>query len=347
MKFNTLGNTREKVSAICLGTMTWGEQNSKQDAFNQMDYALEQGVNFFDTAEMYPVPPLKETQGRTERYIGDWMRERGNRDKIFLATKVTGRSENFSYLRGEDITCLNRKNIEKAIDSSLQRLQTDYIDLYQIHWPDRSTNNFGQRDYKHQQDDSFVAIEDTLKVLEDLITAGKVKYIGISNETPWGVSEYLRQARSAGLPRIMCIQNPYNLLNRTFEVGLAEMAIRDRVGLLAYSPLAFGMLTGKYLHGQNPENARLTLFQRFSRYKNKHALKATEKYVAIAKEYDLDPAQMALAYVNQQPFVATNIIGATTLDQLKTNIDSINITLPEAAITKIEQVHNEIPNPAP
>ena len=346
MKYSLLGNTKEKVSKIALGTMTWGEQNTRQDAFNQLDYAVERGINFIDMAEMYPVPPLKETQGRTEQYFGDWLKDRKARDQVFIATKVTGRSDNFAYLRDDDI-CLNRRNIEKALEGSLERLQTDTIDLYQLHWPDRPTNNFGTRDYDHQDDVSSVAIEDTLRALEDAQQAGKIRYVGISNETPWGMHKYLRQADLKTLPRVQSIQNPYNLLNRTFEVGLAEMAIREKCGLLAYSPLAFGVLTGKYLGGQQPDNARLTLFQRFSRYTNERAKTATERYVKLAKDHDLDPTQLALAFINQQPFVTSNIIGATTMDQLKTNIDSIDVKLSDEILRGINMIHNELPNPAP
>jgi aryl-alcohol dehydrogenase-like predicted oxidoreductase len=345
MHYRPLGNTKVKVSSICLGTMTWGEQNTRDEAFAQMDYALENGVNFFDAAEIYPVPPIKETQGRTESYIGDWFKARKNRDKVILATKVAGRSDYFTYLRDEAI-CLNRRNIEQALNASLQRLQTDYIDLYQLHWPDRPTNYFGQLGYTHS-DEAFVPLEDTLRALGDAVQAGKIRHIGVSNETPWGVMRFLSLAQELGLPRMVSVQNPYNLLNRSYEVGLAEVSIREQCGLLAYSPLGFGVLTGKYLNNAKPEKARLTLFNRFTRYTSAKAQKITESYVAIARKHGLDPAVMALAFVNQQPFVTSNIIGATTLEQLKTNISSGDVLLNETILAEINAVHNESPNPCP
>ncbi|MDX1655327.1 MAG: NADP(H)-dependent aldo-keto reductase, partial [Candidatus Competibacteraceae bacterium] len=319
MRYNPIPHTDLSVSRICLGTMTWGEQNSQAQAHRQLDYALERGVNFIDTAEMYPVPPRPETQGRTEAYLGNWLAARGNRERVVLATKVTGRSQELSYVR-EGTVCLDRRNITQAVEASLKRLQTDYIDLYQVHWPDRQTNFFGRLGYVHREQD-FVPIAETLEVLGDLVKAGKVRHIGLSNETPWGVMEYLRIAEDQGLPRVVTIQNPYSLLNRTFEVGLAEIAHREGVELLAYSPLAFGVLSGKYLEG-NPPGARLTLFDRFTRYSNPQALAATRAYVALARDHGLDPARMALAYVNSRSFLTANIIGATTMEQLEADIDS-------------------------
>ena len=347
MEYRKLGTTGLDVSVICLGTMTYGEQNTEAEAFAQLDYALEHGVNFIDCAEMYPVPPKPETCGRTEEYIGNWLAARGNRDKFVLATKVTGRSaanSGVGHIRGGPR--LTREQILKACDDSLARLRTDYIDLYQVHWPERQANFFGKLGYEHGEDDG-VSIAETLEVLAELVQAGKVRHIGISNETPWGMHEYLRLAETSGLPRIASIQNPYNLLNRAFEVGAAEMAIREQCGLLAYSPLAFGALSGKYLGGQKPEGARLTLFERFQRYTGPRAVAATEQYVALAREAGLDPAQMALAFVNRQPFVTANIIGATTMAQLESDIASASIQLDDALLQEIEAVHADNPNPAP
>jgi aryl-alcohol dehydrogenase-like predicted oxidoreductase len=345
MKKRPLGNTDIHVSLICLGTMTWGEQNTQEQAHEQLDYAVAQGVNFIDAAEMYPVPPRAETQGLTETYLGAWLK-RQQRDKLIIATKVTGRSDGFDYLgRGE--TRLNRQQIHQAIDQSLKRLQTDYIDLYQLHWPERSTNFFGQLGYTHQPSNEGIALEETLETLQEFVKAGKVRHVGMSNETPWGMMEYVRLAETKGLPRMVSIQNPYNLLNRTFEVGAAECAIRAQCGLLAYSPLGFGVLSGKYLNGQKPEKARLTLFTRFQRYTSQKAQEATTRYVALAREHGLSPAQMALAYVNQQPFVTSNIIGATNMRQLKENIGSTDVQLSSDVLTAIERIHQDIPNPCP
>ncbi|MFL0809830.1 MAG: NADP(H)-dependent aldo-keto reductase [Agarilytica sp.] len=347
MKFNKLGNTDIDISAICLGTMTWGEQNTQDEAFAQMDMAVDMGVNFFDVAEMYPVPPKQETYGSTESYVGNWLSERGMRDKIVLATKVAGRvsrNSGMSYIRNG---CrLNRENINQAIDGSLKRLKTDYVDLYQVHWPERAANFFGELEYRHSDDDG-VAIEESLDALNDLVKAGKVRYVGISNETPWGMMEYLRIAKEKGFSRIVSIQNPYNMLNRTFDVGCSEISIREKVGLLAYSPLAFGALSGKYLGGQSPEGARLTLFTRFQRYLNPLAEQATEAYVTLARQHELDPAQMALAWVNQRQTVCSNIIGATSLEQLQDNIESIDIELSTEVLEKIDEIHTKTPNPAP
>jgi len=346
MDYRTLGNTSLKVSSLCLGTMTWGEQNTLKEACEQMYYAVERGINFFDVAEMYPVPPKAETQGRTEEYIGTWFKERKTRDKVILATKVVGRTSNMDYLR-EGTVQLDKRNITLAVEASLQRLKTDYIDLYQVHWPDRDTNCFGKLDYKHNADDVSIPIEETLEALQGLVTAGKVRHIGISNETPWGMMQYLTLAAQKGLPRVVSVQNPYSLLNRSFEVGLSEMAIKEHCGLLAYSPLAFGVLSGKYLGGVRPEKARITLFSRFSRYINPRSELATAEYAKIASKHGLDMAQMALAFVTQQPFVTSNIIGATTMAQLKSNIDSAGMVLSAEVLHDIEAVHLQNPNPAP
>ena len=345
MQFKKLGNTDIDVSLICLGTMTWGEQNSKEDAFEQMNYAVENGINFFDTAELYAVPPKEETYGRTESYIGEWFEQKKNRDKIILASKVTGRS-GMKWMRGEE-TRLDKKNITKALEDSLKRLKTDYLDLYQLHWPDRKTNFFGQLGYEHDENDDSIPLENTLEVLNDLVKKGMVRYIGISNDTPWGAMQLIKIAEQKKLARIASIQNPYNLLNRTYEIGLAEVSVREKCGLLAYSPLGFGVLSVKYLNNQWPEKARLTLVKEFNRYLNPTAIKCTEEYVNIAKENNLSPAQMSLAYINAKPFVTSNIIGATTLDQLKENINSIDIKLDEKVIEKIEEIHKKNPNPCP
>ncbi|TGG95721.1 NADP(H)-dependent aldo-keto reductase [Natronospirillum operosum] len=345
MEYRTLGNTDIRVSKICLGTMTWGEQNTEAEAHQQLDYALDRGVNFIDAAEMYPVPPRAETQGATERYLGSWLHRRGQRDKVVLATKVTGRSDNFPYLR--DGPRLNATQLQQALDDSLRRLQTDYVDLYQIHWPERKTNFFGQLGYQHQTDEDAIEIEETLMALDQLVRSGKVRHIGLSNETPWGVHEYLRLSEAGQGQRIVSIQNPYNLLNRTFEVGLAEMAMREQVGLLAYSPLAFGVLSGKYLGGRKPDGARLTLFDRFSRYTSEVAENASRQYVDLARQHGLDPAQMALAFVNDQPFVTTNIIGATSVEQLQDNIGSADLRLSDEVRAEIERIHLSQPNPCP
>jgi aryl-alcohol dehydrogenase-like predicted oxidoreductase len=345
MLYRKLGHTELQVSLICLGTMTWGEQNSESQAHEQLDMALDAGVNFIDTAEMYPVPPRQQTYTLTEQYIGNWLSLRRNRDKIILATKVAGRAD-WPYLRGGK-NCFDRANIEAALNDSLKRLQTDYIDLYQLHWPDRKTNFFGRLGFEFDPNDQPVAIEETLQVLGDAVKAGKVRYIGLSNETPWGVMRFIQLADTMGLPRIVSVQNPYNLLNRSYEVGLSEISHREGCGLLAYSPLAFGMLSGKYLNGARPDGARLTLFERFDRYNNPRALKATQAYVELARAHNLDPAQMALAYVNSRPFLTSTIIGATDLQQLQTNLDSVNISLNPEIMQKIEEIHTEIPNPSP
>lgn len=346
MQQRRLGQTDLNISALCLGTMTFGQQNTEREAHAQLDRALAAGINFIDTAEMYPVPPLAETQGRTERYIGSWLAARGQRDHVILATKVAGPSDWLPYLRGGNAR-LDRPNMEAAVESSLKRLRTDYIDLYQLHWPDRETNCFGQLGYTHPAKDHSVPLLETLQVLGDLVTSGKVRHIGISNETPWGTMRLLQLAEQHGLPRPVSIQNPYNLLNRTFEIGLAEIAIREECGLLAYSPMAFGVLSGKYLDGARPANARLTLFDRFVRYSNPQANRAAAEYVALARRYGLDPAQMALAWVTSRPFVTSNIIGATTMEQLETNLDSADLTLSDELIEAIEAIHTRQPNPSP
>jgi len=344
MKLRPLGRTGLQVSLAGLGTMTWGEQNSEAQAHEQLDYALAQGVNFIDAAEMYPVPPKAETQGRTEQYIGTWLKARGHRSQVILATKVTGPAD-FPWLRGGPRQ--SRAQVRQALDGSLRRLQTDYVDLYQVHWPDRSTNFFGKLGYEPKDDAGAVPIEETLETLDQLVRAGKVRHIGISNETPWGLAEYLRLARERGWPLPAAIQNPYNLLNRTYEIGLAEFAHREQVGLLAYSPLAFGVLSGKYLDGARPPGARLTLFSRFQRYTGERIEPAVRAYVELARRHGLDPAQMALAYVYGRPFVTSVLVAATTLEQLRSNVAAQALVLPADVVASIEKIHRNHPNPAP
>jgi aryl-alcohol dehydrogenase-like predicted oxidoreductase len=345
MQYNELGNSGIKVSSICLGTMTFGEQNSQAEAHAQMDYALEHGVNFFDTAEMYSIPPKAETQGQTESYIGHWLSARSNRDKLVLATKVAGPADWMSHLRSGPR--LNEQHIREALHDSLRRLQTDYVDLYQVHWPERQTNFFGKSGYQHQPEQDGIAIEETLDVLNRLVDEGKVRSIGVSNETPWGVMQYLGLSKDKGWSHIVSIQNPYNLLNRSYEVGLSEISHRENVGLLAYSPLAFGALTGKYLDGARPPAARLTLFEGYNRYSKPPVESIIRQYVALAQQHNLKPAQMALAYVTSRPFVTSNIIGATNLKQLEENIGSIDLQLDDDVIESIETIHATCPNIAP
>lgn len=348
MEYRKLGKTDIDVSAIGLGTMTFGEQNSEAEAHDQLDYALDRGVNFIDAAEMYPVPPRAETQGLTEQYIGSWLARTGRRDEIVLATKVTGHARtNMDYIRDGDTPRLTPAHIRRAVEASLTRLQTDYVDLYQLHWPDRFTNMFGQRGYNHDPRETPVPIEDTLGELGRLVDEGKIRHVGLSNETPWGVMRFLRAAETAGLPRAVSIQNPYSLLNRSYETGLAECSIREQVGLLAYSPLAFGVLSGKYLDGARPEGARLTRWARFARYNSPRGARAAADYVALARQHGLDPAQMALAFVTGRDFVTSNIVGATTLAQLKSNIDSAELTLSDQLIEAINAIHADNPDPCP
>lgn len=346
MQYRQLGETDTKVSLICLGTMTWGQQNTEDEAHKQMDYAVDSGINFFDTAEIYPVPPMEETQGKSETYIGSWLKKRGKRDQLIIASKVCASADWIPYLR-DGKNCLDQNNIEAALDTSLQRLQTDYIDLYQIHWPERDANYFGKLDYYHAPRKDGAPIAETLGVLDHLVQAGKIRYVGISNETPWGMYEYLRLSAQRDMPRIVTIQNPYNLLNRSFEIGLAEFSHREYVGLLAYSPLGFGTLSGKYLNNAKPEGARLTLFKQFSRYTNEIAVDRIQAYVDLAHDNGLDAAQMALAFVNTRPFLTSNIIGATTMEQLKSNIASLDITLSKELLSEIENIHQQHPNPCP
>ena len=345
MEYRQLGHSDLQVSALCLGSMTWGEQNSETEGFAQIDRAKACGINFLDTAEMYPVPPRRDTYGATERIIGNYFKARGDRADWVLASKVAGPGNGIDYIRGGQLKH-NRQHIVAALDDSLKRLQTEWIDLYQLHWPERSTNFFGQLGYRHQEQD-FTPLQETLEVLGEQVKAGKIRHIGLSNETAWGTMKYLQLADQLGLPRAVSIQNPYNLLNRSFEVGLAEVAMREQCGLLAYSPLAFGMLSGKYENGARPANARITLFSRFARYTNPQAIAACSRYVTLAREHGLDPAQMALAFVTRQPFVTSNIIGATSLEQLESNLGSLSVELSDELLDAIEAIHREQPNPAP
>lgn len=345
MEYRKLGRTDLSVSAICLGTMTWGEQNTEADAFAQIELAKASGVNFMDTAEMYPVPPKAETYAHTESIIGNWFAKRGDRADWILASKIAGPGNGIAHIRDGALK-FDRQHIRAAVEASLTRLRTDYIDLYQLHWPERSTNFFGKLGYVHKEE-HFTPLEEVLDALEEQVKAGKIRHFGVSNETPWGLSKFLQLAQSRGQARVASIQNPYNLLNRSFEVGLAEIAIRETCGLLAYSPLAFGLLSGKYADGARPANARLSLYSRFTRYFNPQSEAACARYVALAREHGLDPAQMALAFVTAQPFVTSNIIGATRLEQLQSNLDSADLKLSEEVLAGIEAIHKDQPNPAP
>lgn len=349
MQFKPLANTGILLPEICLGTMTFGEQNTQADAFQQLDYALERGLNFWDTAEMYPVPPKPDTQGSTERIIGNWIAERGGRDKLFLASKIAGPSQGGSHIR-DGKTKFVASEIESALDQSLTRLQTDYIDLYQLHWPQRPTNFFGKLGYGNTEatsDQTVTSLEETLIALSNEIKKGRIRYIGLSNETPWGTLKFLHLAEKLGLEKFVSVQNPYSLLNRTYEIGMSEIAHYEGIGLLAYSPLAFGYLTGKFRNGAQPANARVTLFSRFSRYSNPESEWATEQYAQLAEKYGLTLTQLALAFIKQQFFVTSTIIGATNLDQLKENIDAFDVNLSEEVLKGIEDIHRQQPNPAP
>jgi aryl-alcohol dehydrogenase-like predicted oxidoreductase len=347
MEYSDLGSTGIRVSKICLGSMTWGEQNSEAEGHRQLDMALDGGVNFVDTAEMYPTPSREQTYGVTETIIGNWLSKRKHRDKIVIATKVVGPASDWMPYIRHGQTRLNKANIWQALESSLRRLQTDYIDLYQVHWPERKTNYFGRLGYDYSEDDDGVAVEETLSALSECVRSGKVRAIGVSNETPWGVMRYLHLADTLSMPRIVTVQNPYSLLNRTYEIGLAEITRHEGVGLLAYSPLGFGVLTGKYLQGMRPQQARLTLFKQFKRYLGTRSQAATEQYLKIAEHHELSLAQMALTYVNSRPFLTSNIIGATSPEQLKENLDSTHLLLNDEVLRDIELVHKDNPNPAP
>lgn len=325
--------------------MTWGNQNTQDEGFAQMDLALDKGVNFFDVAELYPVPATAERYADTERIIGNWFAKTGNRDKVVLATKIAGPGDYTAHIR---TTGFSKEALNEAVDNSLKRLQTDYIDLYQLHWPERQTNTFGVRDYKHNPDDQWQDnFNEILHNLDEIIKSGKIRQIGISNEKAWGTMRYLEESRAHNLPRMITIQNAYSLINRVFEGDMAEVALRENIGLLAYSPMAFGVLSGKYIKGTAADNARLKLFPRFARYSGVQATEATKQYLKIAEDHNMTLAQMSLAFVNDRPFMTSNIIGATSISQLEENIDSINITLSEEVMEKINVVHAQIPNPAP
>jgi len=348
MKYRKLGTTNIDVSVICLGTMTFGEQNSQIDGFQQMDYALDRGINFFDTAELYPIRPRKETYGRTEKIIGNWLKERKNRDKVIIASKIASKSTGLEWIReGSQNLGFDKKNLNKAVNDSLIRLQTDYIDLYQLHWPERKVPLFGQLDFEHDPNDNkWNALEKVLEDLKELINAGKIRYVGLSNETPWGTMKFLEIAKQINLPRMMSIQNAYNLVNRVFDIANSEVALNEQCGLLAYSPIAGGRLSGKYMNNQHPKNARYTLWPaRFSRHHTKRGEIAIEKYVKLAKKHNIAPSTFANAFVNDRPFVTSNIIGATTMDQLKENIDSIDTALSKEILEEIENIHLSDPNP--
>ena len=345
MKFKKLGTTDIDVSLICLGTMTWGTQNTEKDAFEQMDYAVSQGINFFDTAEIYSVPPTSDSYGKTEVMIGNWFEKRKNRDKIILASKVAG--PGCDWIRGGGNN-FDEKKIGEAIDGSLKRLKTDYIDLYQLHWPERSTNFFGRRDYLfNNKEGNWNSFESILEALEKFIKSGKIRHIGMSNETPYGLSRYLEISKNKGAPRMMSVQNPYNLVNRTYEVGMSEISIREKCGLLVYYPLAAGGLSGKYRNGKMPKDSRMALFKGWERHLNPLAMKAYDKYFKLAKDFNLTMVQLAQSFVNSRPFVTSNIIGATTMDQLKENVESINIEFTDEMMDRVNEIHNNNPNPSP
>ena len=349
MKYRKLGNTNIDVSVICLGTMTFGEQNTQEEGFEQMDYALDRGVNFFDTAELYAVMPKKETYGKTEEIIGNWFEKRKNRNKIVLASKIASKSiDDLEWIRdGSNTLGFDKKNMDLAIENSLKRLKTDYIDLYQLHWPERKVPKFGVLDYEHdEKDDQWTALEEVLENLDRLVKAGKIRYVGLSNETPWGLMKFLQISKERKLPRMVSIQNVYNLVNRIFDISNSEVSMREKCGLLAYSPLAGGRLSGKYIAGKKPKNARYTIWpRRFNRHHTKRGEIAIESYYKIAKKYGIAPSTFANSFVNDRPFVTSNIIGATTMEQLKENIDSIDLTLSKEILNEIDDVHLSDPNP--
>lgn len=345
MKYTTLPNSTIKVSKICLGTMTFGEQNTEAEAHSQLDFALDKGVNFIDTAEMYSTPSRAETYGLSERIIGNWLKKQNNREDLVLASKIVGPNRGLEYIR-EDMG-FSAKTLSLSVDKSLQRLQTDYIDLYQLHWPERKSNMFGQRGFTVQDDAWEDNIHQVLVCLDDLIRQGKIRTIGLSNETPWGMMRFLEESKQHNLPRIATVQNPYSLLNRTFEIGLSEVCHRENVGLLAYSPLAFGVLSGKFLTGESHPKARINLFPQFSRYNSDNSREASKRYAEIAKDYGFTLTELSLAFIENQSFVTSAVIGATTLEQLEENIKTISVSLNEAVRNEIETIQQLIPNPAP
>ena len=345
MNFRKLGNTELKVSTICLGTMTWREQNTQNEAFQQMNYSLDCGINFFDAAEIYPSPCRKETFGRTETIIGNWFNQKKNRDKVVLASKIAG--PGLSWVRNGSKNFSEQK-IEKALEDSLKRLKTDYIDLYQLHWPERKTNFFGRLNYEYKEEDSWNDFEKVLIALEKFIKQGKIRYVGLSNETSWGVSKFLEISKIKKLPRMMSVQNPYSLLCRTYEIGLSEISIREKSGLLAYSPLAGGFLTGKYRNNNLPKNSRQKLFaDYYTRYSKPNASPIIEKYYNIAKKFNLNFAQMSIKFCEIQKFLTSVIIGATSMEQLKINIESVSVNLKKEILKEINDVQIKYPNPCP
>ena len=344
MNYKNLGNTDLKVSTICLGTMTWGEQNTQAEAFEQMNFALDEGVNFWDTAELYAVPPRKETYGDTEKIIGNWFDQTKNRDKVILATKVAGPSRD--YLRGGE-NSFTGSNLKSALDNSLRRLKTDYIDLYQLHWPERNVNNFGRLGYVHKENE-WNQFEEVLFELDSYISQGKIRYVGLSNETPWGALNYLQLSKDKNLPRMMSIQNPYSLLNRSYEVGLAEVSVREQIGCLAYSPLASGYLSGKYRNKKFPKGSRMERdYDFWTRYRKPNTEDAVDLYYKISEKFDLNMSQMSIKFCEIQDFMTSVIIGATTMEQLKTNIESVNVNLSDEVIKEINEVQKIYPNPCP
>lgn len=345
MKYTILPNTSLKISKLCLGTMTWGQQNTEAEAHEQLDFAIEKGINFIDCAEMYPVPANPNTQGRTETYIGNWLTKKKNREDLIIATKIAGPSRSMDHIRQP--LDFSKKSLEEAIHKSLKRLQTDYIDLYQLHWPERNTNYFGQRDYTHKENEAWQDnFAEVLSNLEAFVRDGKIRHIGLSNETPFGVMRCIEEFRNGKL-KIVSVQNPYNLVNRKDEIGLSEILQRENIGYLAYSPLGFGTLSGKYLNGTATKNSRINQFNQYTRYSSQQAFDATEKYAEIARNHNLSFAQMALAFIIQKKFVTAPIIGATSIEQLAENIESINVTLSKEILKEIDVIHNQIPNPAP
>ena len=344
MNYKKLGNTDLNVSTICLGTMTWGEQNTQNEAFEQMDYSLDNGVNFWDTAELYAVPPKAETYGFTETIIGNWFEKTKKRKDVILASKVGGPSR--KYMRNGE-NSFTGKNLEDALHGSLKRLKTDYIDLYQLHWPERNVNNFGRLGYEHKENE-WNKFEDVLENLKKFIEEGKIRYVGLSNETPWGVMNYLQLSKDKDLPRMMSIQNPYSLLNRSYEVGLAEVSIRENIGCLSYSPLASGYLTGKYRNKQFPKGSRMERdFDFWTRYRKPNTSEAVEEYYKISQKFDLDMSQMSIKFCEVQDFMTSVIIGATTMEQLKTNVESVKVNLDSEVIKEINNVQKKYPNPCP